>query len=422
MRPTRLAALLTGFVLALGLVGCGGSKVGVQPMIDEFAGYERDILALNPLPPAADALTLGQQKRDQAQPLSDKGDVKAAQPIMDEALADIRVGLALARADAARNRADGCLQKVDQARENWNEVILMLEQTERVAARSISEIPREEPEMPAPPPLPASTIDGASVPVLTTAELRPAFAAWRDLARTSGVSAGDLESRFNDRVNLADDPKGKELEKARHRYVAARALQEMEARVREQRALELCAQSTELSARFGDARESALRATLELERSLKDDLKHELDAARAEAEARQSDLYEALQKLEGRFASIKKTARGTIVSLADILFDFGKATLKRDVEFNLVKIATILEQYPEMKIAVEGHTDNVGSEEYNLELSEKRARAVADFMATQGLTADRLTVAGYGFARPVADNSTDEGRQKNRRVDLVINE
>lgn len=391
-------------------------------MIDEFSSYERDVMALSPLPPALDVLKLGEAKRDAAKPLSDKGDTKQAQPAMDEALADIRVALALAQADAARNKADGCLQKVDRAREGWNEVILMLEQTERVAARGVSEISREEPELPAQPPLPPSTIAGAAVPTMTTAELRPAFASWRDLARNSGLSAGDLETRFNDRVALADDPKGKDLEKARHRYVAARTLQEMEARVREQRAVELCTESIELVSRFSDFREQALRATLELERSLKDNLKVELDAARAEAEARQSDLYESLQKLEGRFASIKKTARGTIVSLADILFDFGKATLKRDVEFNLVKIATILGQYPEMQIAVEGHTDNVGSEEYNLELSMKRAQAVADFMVTQGLSGDRLTVAGYGFSRPLEDNSTESGRQKNRRVDLVINE
>ncbi|TPW13148.1 MAG: OmpA/MotB domain-containing protein [bacterium] len=380
LRRTLLSGLLLSAAL---LVGCGGKKAGVQPMIDEFSSYEKDVMALSPLPPAP---------------------------------------LALAKADAARNKADGCLQRVDRAREGWNEVILMLEQTERVAARGVSEISREEPELPAQPPLPPTTISGAAVPTMTTAELRPAFAAWRDLARNSGQSAGDLETRFNDRIGLADLPKGKDLEKARHRYVAARTLQEMEARVREQRAVELCAESIELASRFGEYREQALRATLELERSLKDNLKVELDAARAEAEARQSDLYESLQKLEGRFASIKKTARGTIVSLADILFDFGKATLKRDVEFNLVKIATILEQYPEMQIAVEGHTDNVGSEEYNMELSRKRAQAVADFMVTQGLSNDRLTVAGYGFSRPLEDNSTETGRQKNRRVDLVINE
>jgi len=145
-----------------------------------------------------------------------------------------------------------------------------------------------------------------------------------------------------------------------------------------------------------------------------------LDQLRAEAKTRQDELYNALSQMEGKFASIRRDARGTIVSLADILFDFDKATLRRDVEFNLVKIATILNQFGEMKVLVEGHTDSVGSEEYNLGLSKRRAQAVYDFLVTQGVTASRMTWDGYGESRPVADNDTEEGRQKNRRVDLVI--
>jgi outer membrane protein OmpA-like peptidoglycan-associated protein len=144
------------------------------------------------------------------------------------------------------------------------------------------------------------------------------------------------------------------------------------------------------------------------------------DALRAEARDRQTELYDALHQLEGKYAHIQKTARGTILSLADVLFDFDKATLKRDVEFNLVKVATILNQFSEMKIAVEGHTDNIGTAEYNLDLSQRRAQAVHDFLASQDVAPGRMTVAGYGLTRPVADNVTDEGRQRNRRVDLVI--
>jgi outer membrane protein OmpA-like peptidoglycan-associated protein len=173
-------------------------------------------------------------------------------------------------------------------------------------------------------------------------------------------------------------------------------------------------------AAYADAREGALRATLELERSLQDDLRRDLDQLRAEAKTRQDELFNALSQMEGKFASIHRDARGTIVSLADILFDFDKATLRRDVEFNLVKIATILNQFGEMKILIEGHTDAIGSEEYNLILSKKRAQAVLDFMVSQGVAADRLSSEGYGESRPVADNETEEGRQKNRRVDLVI--
>jgi outer membrane protein OmpA-like peptidoglycan-associated protein len=173
---------------------------------------------------------------------------------------------------------------------------------------------------------------------------------------------------------------------------------------------------TDLASATDDARQG----TLELERGLREDLRNELEKTRQEAADRQNQLYQALQQIQGKYAQITRDARGTIISLADILFDFNKATLKRDVEFSLVRVATILNQFPEMKIAVEGHTDNVGTAEYNLDLSKRRAQAVADFLASQGVSADRMTVAGYGMTRPVADNSTEEGRQKNRRVDLVV--
>jgi outer membrane protein OmpA-like peptidoglycan-associated protein len=71
---------------------------------------------------------------------------------------------------------------------------------------------------------------------------------------------------------------------------------------------------------------------------------------------------------------------------------------------------------------VEGHTDNVGREDYNLELSQRRSQAVQDFLASQQVAAERMTSEGFGMTRPVADNATAEGRQKNRRVDLVIEE
>jgi outer membrane protein OmpA-like peptidoglycan-associated protein len=207
---------------------------------------------------------------------------------------------------------------------------------------------------------------------------------------------------------------------AHHRYLAARAVQSLECRVRTETNERVCLTATEQMAAYGDAREGALRATLELERALQDDLRRDLDQLRAEASTRQDELYNALSQMEGKFASIRRDARGTIVSLADILFDFDKATLRRDVEFNLVKIATILNQFAEMKVLIEGHTDAVGTDEYNLGLSQRRAQAVHDFLVSQDVKADRLSWEGYGESRPVADNDTDEGRQKNRRVDLVI--
>lgn len=420
MRPIWIAALLA---VVLGAGGCAGTKPAVNPALDEFERYEQDAAALNPRPPASEALTAARDRRDEARRLLADGQKTQAGVRLDEALIGVRLALAWSRADAAQARADSCRQSVEAAREQWHETMLMLDQTERVAAQTMADVPREEPEAPALPPLPASHLDQAAPPGLDTATLRAAFDEWSAAARAGQVTAADLETRFAGHLAVASNPDRKDEDRARQRLRAGQVLRELECRVIEQRARATCDQSAGLVARFSSGRDKALRATLDLERSMKAGLRDELDKARAEAQERQNSLYESLRKLEGRFATIKQTARGTIVSLADILFDFNKATLRREVEFNLVKIATILEQFPEMQhIAVEGHTDNVGSESYNLELSRKRAQAVRDFLVQQGVTAGRLTVEGYGFSRPVADNSTDDGRQKNRRVDLVINE
>jgi len=420
-RPT--AALFCA--LALLLAACGGPRVNGGALIEEFDRYEKEIVPMNPLPPASEALEAGREKRDQAKPVVDKGGDWEVYPLLEEAVADARTSLAAARWADAETDAQGCLRTVEEARQDWDETILMLEQTERVATRTMSDVPRAIPEETDPlagEPLPPTNMNGPRPPAMTADEMTAAFDAWLAAGRTRNVTTADLESRFRDRIALVTGEKAKEKDKPRHLYVAGRALQEIEARVREREALEQCVRATALAGRYSEARDKALRATLELERSLKAGLRDELDKARQEALDRQADLYDALHKLEGRFATITKNARGTIVSLADILFDFNKATLKRDVEFNLVKIATILEQFPEMAIQVEGHTDNVGTPEYNMDLSLKRAQAVADFLESQGVDHSRLSVEGFGLTRPVADNATEAGRQKNRRVDLVINE
>jgi outer membrane protein OmpA-like peptidoglycan-associated protein len=234
------------------------------------------------------------------------------------------------------------------------------------------------------------------------------------------VASADIESAYQRAVDMTKAEKVDAATTAHATYLANRAVQSLECRVRATANEHVCSDATMQTAALGDARVETLRAALDLERGLKDNLKTELDKLRAESKSRQDELYGALSSMEGKFASIRRDARGTIVSLADILFDFDKATLRRDVEFNLVKIATILNQFPEMKVAVEGHTDAVGSDEYNLGLSKRRAQAVLEFLSGQGVKGERLSSEGYGETRPVADNDTDEGRQKNRRVDLVI--
>jgi OOP family OmpA-OmpF porin len=84
----------------------------------------------------------------------------------------------------------------------------------------------------------------------------------------------------------------------------------------------------------------------------------------------------------------------------------------------LQKVLALLKSRPDLKLEVQGHTDNVGSDDYNLKLSDARAASVAAWLVSKGITADRLTAQGYGMRQPIADNGSDEGRAKNRRVEL----
>ncbi len=158
-----------------------------------------------------------------------------------------------------------------------------------------------------------------------------------------------------------------------------------------------------------------------LERGYASSLKADLDEQKRKAATAKDDAEKRFSELNSALIQVSKDARGTIISMSDILFDVGKATLTQDLKTNLAKIAGILTIYKDANVQVEGHTDNVGGEEYNQKLSEKRAGNVMEFMINPGgIAAARLSSMGYGFSKPLADNATKEGRQKNRRVDLVI--
>jgi len=415
----KLVGMMSGIV-ALAVAGCGGSRPPVSTLIRDFDRYEREVRMIEPEAPAAEAWQAAHEKRTAADPLVSKGKEDQAYPLMAKAVADLRVALAAAVEARSEANADGCRRAVEEARQRWEEMIILLEQTERVARRSVSGISREVPPLEEGPTLPPADPVGTAPPILDLPTLVEVWGTWTDEAAARGVPAADLAAQFDQSIGLAKGggAGGRDL----HAYIAGRTLQELQGRVRTQIADDLCARGALLVAQLGNERDAGLRASLDLERSLRDDLRTELERAREEARTRQQQIYEAMRSLEGKYARITQSARGTIVSLADILFDFDKATLKRNVEFSLVKIATILNQFPEMKISVEGHTDNIGKPDYNLELSRRRADAVHSFLISQEVAADRMTVAGYGMTRPVADNGTEEGRAKNRRVDLVIQE
>jgi outer membrane protein OmpA-like peptidoglycan-associated protein len=144
------------------------------------------------------------------------------------------------------------------------------------------------------------------------------------------------------------------------------------------------------------------------------------DAAKNQALSAQQQLANAQQQLADLQA--KKTDRGVVVTLGDVLFDTGQATLKPGANLALNRLSTYLSNHPDTKIIIEGHTDSVGSDEYNDALSERRARAVATELESRGITADQIQTLGRGKAYPVASNSTPEGRQQNRRVEIVFSD
>jgi outer membrane protein OmpA-like peptidoglycan-associated protein len=144
------------------------------------------------------------------------------------------------------------------------------------------------------------------------------------------------------------------------------------------------------------------------------------ERAREQAEAEKTALRERLRQQLNMILETRETQRGLIVNISDVLFDFNKYTLKPEAREKLAKVSGILLAYPGLKIRVEGHTDSIGSDEYNLKLSQERADSVRNYMIAQSVPGDAVTAVGLGKADPVASNDTASGRQQNRRVEMVV--
>ncbi len=177
-------------------------------------------------------------------------------------------------------------------------------------------------------------------------------------------------------------------------------------------------------------------------------LKTEAEKARREAEAQRREAEEAMRlaqlraeeaelarleavaseartkKLEAEIVEMQatRTARGLVVTLGDALFDSGRAELKADSSSTLPKVAAFLREYPARRVRIEGFTDSVGAEDYNLGLSQQRAEAVGLALQALGVEGHRILARGYGEMYPVAGNDTPAGRQRNRRVEIIISE
>jgi len=144
------------------------------------------------------------------------------------------------------------------------------------------------------------------------------------------------------------------------------------------------------------------------------------EALQQQAEQEREHLRSQLLAQFNQILETRETARGLIVNMSDVLFDFNKYSLKPGAREKLAKISGIILGHPGLKIEVEGYTDSIGGDEYNQRLSENRAGSVRDFLVTEGIKSDSVSSRGFGKSDPVADNSSAAGRQMNRRVQLVV--
>ena len=155
----------------------------------------------------------------------------------------------------------------------------------------------------------------------------------------------------------------------------------------------------------------------------RDAFKAERDKVAADREAIKKERDDLAGMLKGALSSVAETtesARGVIVSLSGILFDVGKATLKPASQLSVAKLAGILMVFPNMNLSIEGYTDSTGSADLNMRLSMDRARAVYEFLMTQGISNARMKYQGFGPENPVAPNDTEANRARNRRVEVVL--
>ena len=174
-----------------------------------------------------------------------------------------------------------------------------------------------------------------------------------------------------------------------------------------------------------EAERQRAEATAAAEKAAQERQSAQAEVERAKQAAEQARLEQVRQRQQlveefNRVLETRETSRGLIVNMSGVWFDTGKATLKPGAREKLSKIAGILASPSGLKLEIEGHTDNTGSDDLNQELSERRAMAVRDFLAQQGVNASSITVRGLGESEPVASNDTAVGRQLNRRVEMIV--
>lgn len=214
--------------------------------------------------------------------------------------------------------------------------------------------------------------------------------------RTDIALAVAAQARADERLKEA----GAERERAR-----------LEARTREADMATMAARNAQANARNAQGQAEAARM--------------QADAARSQAEmaqraaAQEAERAAALER-DLQALAAKSTQRGLVVTLGDVLFASGQATLQPGAMRTVQQLTQVLQQYPERRVLIEGFTDSQGSDEMNLQLSQRRAEAFRQALTAAGIAANRIEVRAHGEANPVADNTTAAGRQQNRRVEVLF--
>jgi outer membrane protein OmpA-like peptidoglycan-associated protein len=213
---------------------------------------------------------------------------------------------------------------------------------------------------------------------------------------------------------LSAERQEQERIEAEREAAAAKAKAEAEAKAAEakRKADEEAARQAEIAA----AKQAQMRAEAEALQAKEAAAKEEAERARKAA----ADLRAQLLAQFNRVLPTTDTPRGLQVNMGDVLFDTGKYNLKMDAQLSLAKLSGIVLSHPGLNLAIEGYTDNVGSEMFNQALSEQRANAVRDYLIQQGLDPSTVSSKGFGMSMPVASNATAKGRQQNRRVEIIV--
>jgi len=216
----------------------------------------------------------------------------------------------------------------------------------------------------------------------------------RILVRSSQLEA-ERARQEADRARMMSQATAEEAERARLQAQLSRQREE-ESAMEAQQALEEANQAKALAASSATAAELARR---------------EADLAAEQAQS----LRRQLENLQ-----LRQTESGVVVTLGDVLFETGETELKPEAQTSLVEVVDLLQSEPDKKIRIEGHTDSVGDAAANVRLSEQRAQSVLDALVSLGVDGSRITSVGMGEDFPIATNDTEEGRSKNRRVDVIL--